>query len=146
MEGQKLVGDTREFQAEELHDLTISEMDTTPSVKVNISASVSSFYMHNRRPLVNLRKFDRPTPKQRTPSLEDLQTLANCARNRRDEALVWFLTTAPFRDGSIKELKWSDFKRTDDKELPLMLNIKAEKLKGSGRGKYQGLRQELNTF
>lgn len=33
MEGQKAVGTDKEFQLEELHDITISEMETTPHVK-----------------------------------------------------------------------------------------------------------------
>lgn len=141
MEGQKAVGTPKEFQAEDLHDLTISEMNATDSIKANISDAVRSFYKHNRRPLIEVKKFERPTPKRRTPKLEDIEDMANVVTYRRDEALIWFLATAPLREGTIPQLKWRDLKATGDKELPIVINIESERLKGKGIGKYKGLRQ-----
>lgn len=50
MEGMRAVGTEKEFQAEELFDLTISEMELTESARSNVSTAVTSFYKHNRRP------------------------------------------------------------------------------------------------
>lgn len=56
LQGQRLAGTDKKFQAEELHDITISEMKATVSVRANISAAVQSFYKHNRRPLIQVRE------------------------------------------------------------------------------------------
>jgi integrase len=141
MEGQKQVGTNKEFIAEELHDIVITQLTVPDSVKSNISDAVKSFYKHNRRPLINIKKFDKPSPRERTPTLEDILDLDNVARTQRDKALLWLLTTAPFREATITKLKWSDFKETNDKELPLIINIESERLKGSGKGKYRGIKQ-----
>jgi integrase len=141
MEDMRLVGTDKEFQAEELYDITISEMKIPNSRKANLSESVKSFYRANRRPLVEVKKFERPSARKRTPKLEDIEDMASCSRTRRDEALVWFLTTSPFREGTLTQLKWKDLKETNDSTLPYMLNIEAERLKGHGKGKYKDLRQ-----
>lgn len=96
LQGQRLAGTDKKFQAEELHDITISEMKATVSVRANISTAVQSFYKHNRRPLIQVKTFDRPTPKQRTPKLSDIQDMADVANNHRDKFIVWFLSSCPF--------------------------------------------------
>jgi integrase len=141
MEGQRQVGTNKEFQAEELHDIVITQLAVPDSVKSNISDAVKSFYKHNRRPLINVKKFDKPSPRERTPTLEDIMELDNVATTQRDKALLWLLTTAPFRESTITKLKWSDFKETSDKELPIIVNIEDKRLKGSGKGKYRGIKQ-----
>lgn len=148
MEGQRQVGTPKEFQAEELHDITINEIDRPVSIKDKMSQVIKSFYRHNRRPLTTVKMFDTPTPKQRTPSLEEIEEMASVAKTRRDEAMIWFLSTAPLREETLSLLKWSDFVETGDKELPLMINIEAERLKGKGKGKYKGNKQIcfLNHF
>jgi len=148
MEGQRQVGTNKEFQAEELHDLTVTELDIPDSVKSNLSDAIKSFYKHNRRPLINVKKFDKPSPRERTPTLEDVMEMDNVATTQRNKAILWFLTTAPLREGTLKQLKWSDFEETNDKELPIMINIEDKRLKGSGKGKYRGIKQVcfLNHF
>jgi hypothetical protein len=141
MEGQQNVGTNKEFQAEELHDLTIDGLDLTPHGKANMSMAVISFYKHNRRPFVNVKNFERPEAKKRTPTLSDIEDLGHVAKTRRDEFLIWFLATAPFREGTLDKLTFSDLVKTGDEELPIMVNVEAGRLKGNGRGKYKGLRQ-----
>ena len=79
VEGLKAVGTKQEFQVEETHDLVISELEAAPHTKANISMAVTSFFKHNRRPLVGTKKFDRPEAKHRTPSLSDVEEMASCA-------------------------------------------------------------------
>ncbi len=141
MEGQQNIGIKREFQAEELHDLTIEGLDSSQHSKANMSMAVISFYKHNRRPLVNVKNFERPEAKRRTPTLSDIEDLGHVAKTRRDEFLIWFLATAPFREGTLDKLAFGDLVETGDEELPIVVNVEAERLKGNGRGKYKGLRQ-----
>lgn len=141
LEGQRLVGTEREFQAEELHDSTIKEMKTTKSVKANISMAVISFYKHNRRPLVDVFKFERPEAKKRRPTIEDIEAIAEVATTRRDCALIWFLESTGFRDGTIPQLVCRDLQSTGDQVVPTRLVIESERLKGKGLGKYRGSKQ-----
>jgi hypothetical protein len=46
MEGQRQVGTNKEFQAEELHDIVMTQLAVPDSVKSNISDAVKSFCMH----------------------------------------------------------------------------------------------------
>lgn len=141
LEGQRLVGTEKEFQAEELHDSTIKEIKTTKSVKANISMATISFYKHNRRPLVDVFKFERPEAKKRRPTIEDIEAMASVATTRRDCALIWFLESTGFRDGTIPQLVWSDVQDTGDQAVPTRLVIESGRLKGKGLGKYRGSKQ-----
>jgi len=129
LEGQRLVGTEKEFQAEELHDSTIKEMKTTKSVKANISMAVISFYKHNRRPLVDVFKFERPEAKKRRPTIEDIDAMAEVATTRRDCALIWFLESTGFRDGTIPQLVWRDIQDTGD--TPIFVSYITN---GNGKG------------
>lgn len=59
----------------------------------------------------------------------------------RDKALVWFFTSTAFRIGTLVKLKWKDLQPTDDKEIPYQIIIESARLKGSGIGRYRGLKQ-----
>jgi hypothetical protein len=74
--------------------------------------------------------------------------LENNVSTQRDKALIWFLASTAFRIGTLTSLKWKDMKQTENSEVPFMFEIDAERLKGSGLGKYKGLKQItfLNAF
>lgn len=129
------------FQAEELFDITISEMELTESARSNISTAVISFYKHNRRPLVEVKKFERPEAEKRRPSIEDVEAMANSVGWKRDKALIWFLSSACFREGTLVKLTWGDLKLTEDVEAPIMITIKGARMKGAGKGRYKGIEQ-----
>lgn len=141
LEGQRQVGTNKEFQAEELHDSTINDLDITDHAKLSISTTVQSFYKHNRRPLVEIRKFEIPEPKKRRPTLEDVEDLANNVKWKRDKAIIWFIASAPFRRETVALLTWGDLQETGDSEIPIKLVIESARLKGKGKGRYRGLEQ-----
>jgi len=141
MEGMRKVGTTEEFLAEELHDSTILGLDATESSKANMSTAILSFYKHNRRPLVEVRRFERPEAKSRRPTLQDIKDMANAVRWRRDKALIWFIASAPFRRETVEKLTWEDLVETKNPKVPIKLVIKGKRLKGRGRARYRGLQQ-----
>ena len=108
MKGMRNVGTEKEFCAEENFDITINELDATESAKSNISTSVLSFYKHNRRPLVEPKKFERPEPEKQRPSVTEIEEMANNVSWKRDKALIWFTASAPFREGTLGKLVWGD--------------------------------------
>ena len=83
----------------------------------------------------------------------------------RDKAILWFVESAPFRQGTLTNLFWRDLKPTAEllkqiregskgqikrtieedlqlaKDVPYYILIEAERLKGAGRGKYKGVKQ-----
>lgn len=141
MEGMRAVGTEKEFQAEEMFDLTISEMELTESAKSNVSTAITSFYKHNRRPLVETKKFERPEAEKRRPSITDIEDMANSLGWKRDKALIWFTASAPFREGTLEKLLWGDLKETNDIEAPIIITIKGRRMKGAGKGRYRGIEQ-----
>lgn len=141
MEGMRKVGTLEEFLAEELHDSTINGVDSTESAKSNMSTSVQSFYKHNKRPLVEIRKFERPEAKKRRPTLGDIEDMVNNVQWKRDKALFWFIASAPFRKETVEKLVWGDLEETNNVKIPISMEIEAKRLKGKGRGRYKGLKQ-----
>jgi len=141
LEGQRQVGTQTEFQAEELHDSTINGLEITDHAKLSVSTTVQSFYKHNRRPLVEIRKFEIPEPKKRRPTLEDVETLAHNVKWKRDKAIIWFTASAPFRRQTVELLTWGDLQETGDPMVPIKIVVESARLKGKGKGRYRGLKQ-----
>jgi len=148
LEGMRNVGTNKEFEAENLHNTAISNIELTDNLKAQMSAIIRSFYKHNRRPLNTPKEFEVPTLKQRMPSLQEIEEMVNVARTWRDKSMIWLLTSAPLREGTLIQLIWDDLQPTGDEELPYIINIEAERLKGKGKGKYKGVRQVcfVNSF
>jgi integrase len=143
VEGLKSINTPREFQAENLLETFLSTSRLTPNMKDSVKTAVLSFYARNRRRLEpdTAENFQVPEPKKRCPSTQDLLELENAFTTLRDKALLWFVASAPFRLASITRLKWRDLKPTNDKEIPHFMVIEGVRLKGSGVGKYKGIRQ-----
>ena len=141
IEGLQAVNTPKEFQAENLFESFLSTANYPLTVKDSIRTTVLSFYKNNRRPLIEIRDIDIPESKMRCPKSSDIPELENGFSFLRDKALLWFIASAPFRLESLTKLKWEDLKPTGDKEVPYSLLIEAERLKGSGKGKYRGLKQ-----
>jgi len=143
IDGQKSIGTTREYQAENLLETFLSTSSLTSSMKVAVKTAVMSFYAKNRRRLEPdvAENIDVPESKKRCPTINDLLELENHMPMLRDKALLWFLSSAPFRIGTIPKLKWNDLRPTDDKDVPYYLIIEGARLKGSGKGKYKGVKQ-----
>jgi site-specific recombinase XerC len=141
IEGLQAINTPKEFQAENLLETFISTAKIPLSVKDSIRTTVISFYKNNRRPLLEIKEVSTPESKQRCPKTQDILDLENAFFSLRDKALLWFIASAPFRLETITKLKWKDLKPTNDKDVPYSMLIEAERLKGSGKGKYKGVKQ-----
>lgn len=141
IEGLQAVNTPKEFQAENLFENFLSTAKYPLTVTDSIRTTVLSFYKNNRRPLIEIRDVDIPESKMRCPKSSDIPELENGFSFLRDKALLWFIASAPFRLETLTKLRWKDLKPTGDKEVPYSLLIEAERLKGSGKGKYRGLKQ-----
>lgn len=143
VEGLKAVNTPEEFQAEESLENFLNKSRLTPNMKKGLKIAVLSFYTRNRRSLEpdTAENIDVPEPKKRRPKTCDLIELENGFTYLRDKALLWFVASAPFRDGTIPLLLWGDLKATNDPEIPYYLIIDSSRLKGKGIGKYKGLKQ-----
>ena len=112
----------------------------TESTKVGLLAAVKSFYDSTRgRSLAqDVGEFiEVPEAKKNTPKIEDCLKLEEAMNTDRDKFMVWFLVSCPVRKGTLKQLKFSDLKPLNDKDVPFWLRIDAKRLKGSGKGKYK---------
>ena len=145
VEGLQNVGTAKEFQAENLLENFFSECKMKPTAKLMLKNAVFSFYKHNRRALEGQTasniKNETPESKMRKPTLEDLEALESVTTSTRDKALIWFLASTSCRVGTLILLKWQDLKPTENMNVPFMLEIESKRLKGSGIGKYKGLKQ-----
>jgi hypothetical protein len=59
----------------------------------------------------------------------------------RDKALVWFFPSTAVRIETLTKLTKRDLKPTGDSEVPYYMEIESARLKGSGIGKYKGIKQ-----
>jgi len=111
------------------------------SVK-NICRSLAGFLRVNgvvQRGELFPRVFSMNIPKQKNylPSKSDLKKLYHYAKTLRDKCLIQFLVNCPLRKREITRVKWSDIDLSE--EYPI-LTIEDKRLKGQGKGKYQGCR------
>lgn len=162
LEGLKNIGTSKEFQMEILLEDFLenpkeyfakvkhlnkdyekyAREGLTHASKVNVKSATLSFFKHNRRRLESCAEKWRPQEaKERCPTLEDVQSLAENCKIKRDKTIVWFLGSAPFREETLVKLTWNDLQPTNDKEIPIKIVIESARLKGKGKGRYRGLKQ-----
>ena len=168
IEGIRNVGTAKEFQAEKLLDSFLyNSNNVTIHIRISILCAVKSFYKENWRELNKKvgEKLTLPPPKKRTPTMQDLLEMDEAMLYQRDKAILWFLESAPFRVGTLTKLVWTDLKpttqllkenrdslkdqakRTVEEEkkiaklVPYYIEVKADRMKGAGQGKYVGVKQ-----
>ena len=159
LEGLQNPATEKEFQAEELLENFLrqdkikflkedkktkeakkEERKFTDNAKFGILVAIKSFYESTRgRSLApDTGEFiEVPEPKKRSPTVPQCLDLENAMKCNRDKFLVWFLESCPVRKNTLKQLKFSDLKPLNDKDVPFWLRIEAKRLKGSGKGKYR---------
>jgi hypothetical protein len=132
-----------ENAADDLLENFFAESKLTASAKFGYKTAIFSFYKHNRRDLKSgtASNIVAPEYKQRCPEMNDIIALENAMTTARDKFLVWFLASTAFRVGTLGKLLWKDLQPTEDKEIPYQLVIDSVRLKGSGVGRYRGLKQ-----
>lgn len=141
LEGLQHPATEKEFQAETLLETYLQSDSITPSAKIGLLIAVKSFYSATRgrdlAPDVG-SEFEAPESKKRTPTLQDVIELEEAMTTQRDKFMVWFLVSCPVRAGTLRKLVWRDLKPLNDAEVPYWINVKSDRLKGQGKGKYKG--------
>lgn len=145
VEGLQNVGTEKEWQAENLLENYFAETHMKPTARLMLRNAVFSFYKHNRRALeaqtASNVKNETPESKKRKPTTEDLTVLESVSHSARDKALIWFFGSTSVRVGTLVLLKWQDLKPTENPNVPFVIEVESARLKGSGVGKYKGLKQ-----
>ena len=131
------------FVAEKMLESFFLDCGMTESAKVALKTAVLSFYDHNWRQLNSNVASDvsAPESKKRKPSFSDILELEGSSTTARDKAIIWFLASTATRVGTLSLLKWNDLKATGDEEVPFQMLIESARLKGSGIGRYRGMKQ-----
>lgn len=117
----------------------LSNDGITPSNKILILTTVRSFYSANLRDLAKItgKSIEAPERKQRTPTVDDCVKLEFRMTNARNTFLLLFLESCPTRVGTLKQLTWKDLKPLNDAQVPYWIYVKADRLKGHGKGRYK---------
>ena len=76
------------------------------------------------------------------PSKEKRLALFKACRNPRDQALVMIGTTSALALETLSKLKWYHFEEDWQKQDVPHISLPSDLLKGHGKGKYRGVRQE----
>ena len=140
-----LKDDPKSLEAEYLLDRFVADEEApfTESVKWGIIQAVKSFFSHNYRDLAKKSGRIIVTRKrpQRKPSKEELVRLWKACYTPRDRALITFVNSTAIAKGTLCQLTWSEFEEGwEDQEIPCIV-VPAEKLKGHGIGRWQGIKQ-----
>jgi hypothetical protein len=164
---KKDIGAINENEAEATLDNYLYNANLTEHIKISILAATKSFYKANDRELKSSvgKKLSLPAPEPRTPKMQDILDMEQAMTSQRDRAVLWFVESAPFRQGTVTKLVRRDLKSTDEllkairaeskgqisrtsqededlaKKIPYYLVIESARLKGAGKGKYRGVKQ-----
>jgi len=117
----------------------LSNDEITQRNKLVILTAVRSFYSANLRDLAKQtgKSIEAPERKQRSPTVEDCVKLESRMPNARNAFLLRFLESCPVRVGTLEKLTWKDLKPLNDSRVPYWIYVKADRLKGSGKGRYK---------
>jgi integrase len=126
-------------EADKVLENYLANDEITPSNKLVILTTVKSFYSSNLRDLAKItgKSIEAPERKQRSPTVDDCVKLESRMSNARNAFLLWFLESCPVRVGTLKQLKWKDLRPLNDPQVPYWIYVKADRLKGSGKGRYK---------
>ena len=142
-----LKADPKSLKAERLLDRFVADkdFDIPNSVRWNVANTVKGFFSANYKDLarkagsIELQKI-KPYNK---PTKDDLQNLYDACYNPRDRSMVVSLpNSSAIAKGSIVQLKWKHIEEGwENIDVP-HISLPPELIKGRGRGKYKGVRQE----
>ena len=140
-----LKDDPKSLEAEYLLDKFVADEEApfTKSVKWGIIQAVKSFFSHNYRDLAKKSgKIIVPRKRpERKPTKEELVKLWKACYTPRDRALIIFVNSTAIAKETLDLLQWKEFEKGwENQEIPCIV-IPAEKLKGHGIGKWQGVKQ-----
>jgi hypothetical protein len=133
------------LDAEKLLDKFVySKVKLPDTRKWHITMKVRGFFRFNYRPLVSAagRMEYPPAKAQRAPSKEKRRAFFKSAYTPRDRAIVAVSSCSALALETLSKLRWYHFEEGwMDQEIP-HISIPSDLLKGHGRGKYRGVRQE----
>jgi hypothetical protein len=132
------------LDAEKLLDKFVLDADYPDSLKWKSALAVRSFYRCNYRQLQReAGKMDYYQVKpQRNPSKLKRLELYNACYNPRDRALICVTTCSAIALETLSSLCWNHFEENWQAQDVPHISIPSELLKGHGKGKYRGVRQE----
>lgn len=140
-----LKADRNNLEAEHLLDRLASAKVIFPEKrKWHVAACVRGFFRANYCQLeAEAGRIEyNPAKKYKLPTKENLLALFKAAYNPRDQALVMVGTCSAMALETLSQLRWNHFEDNwQDQDIP-HISIPSELVKGHGKGKYRGVRQE----
>lgn len=138
--------DTRSTDAEFLLDQFVADdtLGVSNSVKVNAIIAVRSFYKHNYRDLARVSgniTLVKIHP-YRKHVKEELLKIHRSAQNPRDRALITFTWSTAVARETLTLIKWKHLEPDWEGRDTPHISLPDVLIKGKGRGKYKGVRQE----
>ena len=129
---------------EKLLDRFVIESRIPESLKWKTVIAVRSFFRCNYRQLQSeAGRMDYTVKKpQRCPSKKQRLELYKSCFNQRDRALICVIGCSAIAAETLTKLRWSHFEENWQKQEIPHISIESELLKGHGKGRYRGVRQE----
>jgi len=140
-----LKNDTSSTKAEELLDTFVADNDTglTQAGKYNVVIAVKSFFKHNYKDLAKASGAIQYAPKEQyKPTKDDLRKLYRQCYNPRDRSMLTLICCTGIAKETLSKLTWGHLEEDwENKDIP-HISIGPDLIKGHGRGRYVGVRQE----
>jgi len=138
--------DTKSTDAELLLDQFVADegLELTNSVKVNVVIAVRSFYKHNYKDLASVSgnmTLIKVKP-YRKHNKEELLKIHRSTQNPRDRALITFTWSTAVARETLTVIKWKHLEPDWEGQDTPHISLPDTLIKGKGRGKYKGVRQE----
>jgi hypothetical protein len=129
---------------ERLLDRFVRESSFPESLKWKSVIAARSFFRCNYRQLQSEAGRMEYTPKktQRCPSKKQRLELYRACYNQRDRALICVVCCSAIAAETLTQLRWSHFEEDWERQGVPHISIESELLKGHGKGRYRGVRQE----
>lgn len=130
--------------AEKLLDRFVLEFKGLPESSIrNASITVCGFYSRNRRRLEKAGEVEYvPKKSQKKPSKQERFLLYQACYNPRDKSIILVPNCSAIATETLSHLRWDMFEEGWMKQETPHISIGSEFLKGHGKGKYRGVRQE----
>ena len=116
----------------------------TKSVTFRITTAIRSFFKWSMKDLAAIAgKLEIEKEKEtKKPTKEDLHKLWRAANNPRDRSIITLVNSSSIAKETIIKLRWGHLEDGwENRDVP-HISIKSELIKGHGRGRYRGVRQE----
>jgi len=140
-----LKDDRSSTKAEEMLDTFVADNDTglTQAGKYNVIIAVKSFFKHNYKDLAKASGAIQYAPKEQyKPTKDDLRKLYRQCYNPRDRSMLTLICCTGIAKETLSKLTWGHLEKDwQTKDTP-HISIGPELIKGHGRGRYKGVRQE----